>query len=171
MSSRRPRNVAQCLQGARWRKRGETGGTGTAEREGRVAGPLQKCPQPRERGRFGLNRLPGGCPPTQPGLASATAAESRFRLPPCSHPAPHGHPRRRAPLRTSHTAHRRQPPSSRARPSPAPVRRAHVTPHRPGRGRGRPSRDGGGGPRMGRSRWRCPGLRGVRGGGGGACER
>lgn len=108
-------------------RRGSTEGTGTTEREGRAAGPLKKCPQRRERGRFGPNRLRCECPPTQPGLFSTTAAESRSQLPPRSHPAPHSLPRRRALLRTSHTAHRRQPPSSRARPSPAPIHRAHVT--------------------------------------------
>lgn len=71
----------------------KTGGKGTTEREGRTAGPLQKCPQPRERERFGLNRLPGEYPSTQPGLVSSTAAESRSQLPPGSHPAPHGHSR------------------------------------------------------------------------------
>lgn len=65
---------------------------------------------------------------------------------------------RRAPFRTSHTAHRRQPPSSRARPSPAPIRYAHVTGI---------LQTGGvvsimrlvGVARLGPSRWRCPGVR------------
>lgn len=108
---------------------GKTGGIGTTEREGRESGPLQKCPQPRERERFGPNRLPGKCLSIHPGLVSAIAAESRFQLPPSSptRRLPATLSPRRAPLRTSHTAHRWQPPSSRARPSPAPTRRTHVT--------------------------------------------
>lgn len=42
-------------------------------------------------------------------------------------PAPPSHPGRLGPLRTSHTAHRRQPPSSRARALAPPPTGAHVT--------------------------------------------
>jgi hypothetical protein len=94
-----------------------------------------------------------------PGPNSRPAPSPRFTATPC-----------RAPLRTSHTAHQRQPPSSRARPSPAPMRRTHVT------GILQPGGVGFrhvmvGVVKMGLSRWRCPGARGVRGGGGGDCER
>lgn len=43
--------------------RGQASSIGTRAREGRAAGPLQKCLQPRERGRFGLNRLARRCRP------------------------------------------------------------------------------------------------------------
>lgn len=106
-----------------WVKRREAGAEGRTEAPAPL---LEKSPQiPRARGNrldVTASRL-GARPPSRasPRHRRHIAPPTPAPLPLGFDPAPQSHPGRLGPLRTSHTAHRRQPPSSRARaPAPPP---------------------------------------------------
>lgn len=104
--------------------------------EGRTEAPapfLEKSPQIPARGDrldVTVSRLGARAPSrSSPRHRRHSAPPTPARFPLGFEPTPHSHPSRIGPLRTSHRARRRQPPSSRARArlSPAPKGRAHVT--------------------------------------------